>query len=75
MLKTLSPDVIKRLNENWAYTATEKDIKGHIRYFIALSKKEGRGGLKYSKTLTGIFVDPLAGQIEKELYRHFGIQD
>ena len=72
--KTLSLDVIKRLNKNWDYTATEKDIKEHIRYFMALSRKEGRGDLTYSKTLTGIFVDPLAGQIEKELYRHFGIQ-
>lgn len=73
--KNLSPVVIKRLNDCWDYTGKqETDLKEHIRFFLSLSKKEGRGDLTYSHTLKDVFVGRLAEQVEKELYQYFGIK-
>ena len=73
--KNLSPVVIKRLNDCWDYTGKqETDVKEHIRFFISLSRKEGRGDLSYSHTLKDVFVGRLAEQVEKELYQYFGIK-
>lgn len=69
-LKELSPEVKKRIQENWNYTADGKKYmsKEHIRYFINLCKKEGRGGTNNRK-LKGIFTDELANKVEEELRR------
>ena len=73
--KNLSPVVIKRLNDCWDYTGKqETDLKEHIRFFLSLSKKEGRGDLTYSHTLKDVFVGRLAEQVEIELYQYFGIK-
>ncbi len=73
--KNLSPIVVKRLNDCWDYTGKqETDVKEHIRYFLSLSRKEGRGDLLYSHTLKGVFVGALSEQVEKELYQYFGIK-
>ena len=73
--KNLSPIVVKRLNDCWDYTGKqETDVKEHIRYFLSLSRKEGRGDLSYSHTLKGVFVGALSEQVEKELYQYFGIK-
>lgn len=72
--KGLDEKVIKRLNESWDYTGQIKgaDIEEHIRFFINLSKKEGRGDSR-AQVLKGIFVGDLAEQFEKELKSHFGV--
>lgn len=73
--KNLSSVVVKRLNDCWEYTGKqETDVKEHIRFFLSLSRKEGRGDLSYSHTLRGVFVGSLSEQVEKELYQYFGIK-
>lgn len=73
--KNLSHIVVKRLNDCWDYTGKqETDVKEHIRYFLSLSRKEGRGDLSHSHTLKGVFVGALSEQVEKELYQYFGIK-
>lgn len=73
--KNLSPTVKKRLNDCWVFTGEkETDVKKHIRFFLGLSKKEGRGDLSHSHTLKDVFVGRLAEQVEKELYQYFGIK-
>ena len=73
--KGLSPIVVKRLNDCWDYTGKqETDVKEHVRFFLSLARKEGRGALSYSHTLKGVFVGALSEQVEKELYQYFGIK-
>ncbi len=70
----LSMNVQNRLDENWEYTgrSTKNDIREHIRYFINLCKKEGRGDSQKQTSLYKVFTGQLAEQIEKELLFYYG---
>ncbi len=74
-VKLVNPNVFKRLEENWEYTAYkhENDRHERIRHFINLCKKEGRGELLRQTSLFKVFTDQLAKQIEKELLDYYGI--
>lgn len=71
----LSNEIQNRLSHNWEYTESKyPDNRGeHIRYFLNLCKKEGRGGINKTSPLKGVFTEALASQAEKELYIYYGI--
>lgn len=68
--------VLKRLEENWLYTANEhpNDDAEHMRHFMNLCKKEGRGEMWYETPLLGVFVDPLDNQVEMELKKIYNVR-
>lgn len=70
----LNPDVLRRLDQNWKYTGLsyKDDRREHIRYFINLCKKEGRGESQKRTSLFSVFIAPLADAIEKELLNYYG---
>ena len=74
--KGISPVVYKRLEQNWRYTGQDykDDRKEHIRYFINLCKKEGRGDTHKLTSLHKVFTNQLAEQVEKELLDYYGIR-
>ena len=72
---SLSNEIQNRLSRNWEYTESKyPDDRGeHIRYFLNLCKKEGRGETNKTSPLKGVFTEALASQAEKELYFYYGI--
>lgn len=67
-LKELPEFAVKRILSNWNYTAQENGFRTeeHIKYFINLCKKEGRGESKH-KELKGLFTESIAQKILTEL--------
>lgn len=59
----------KRLIDAWNYAYKEEggNIKETINYFIGISKKEGRGELKKSRVLKGVFTEEIGEQLRSEL--------
>lgn len=71
----LLPEVFRRLEQNWKFTGMnyKDDRREHIRFFINLCKKEGRGDSPKRTSLYNVFTTQLAEQIEKELLSFYGI--
>lgn len=68
--------VIRRLEQNWSFTESKypNDKKEQIRFFINLCKKEGKSGnAKGATSLTCVFTENIAYQVEKELLTYYGI--
>ena len=67
---SLPEKALKRLEQNWKYTESQypTDRVEHIRYFLNLCKKEGRGDAYKPTSLTGVFSERIASEAEKELY-------
>lgn len=69
--------VIRRLEQNWSFTESKhpSDKKEHIRHFINLCKKEGKDGNANGTTsLTSVFTEDIAHQVEEELLKYYGIR-
>lgn len=73
-LNQLSTEVYMRLEQNWRYTGQnyKNGDREHIRFFINLCKKEGRGDSPMKTSLFEVFTVQLAEQIEKELLSFYG---
>jgi hypothetical protein len=71
----VNSNVFKRLEQNWKFTGLnyKDDRREHIKYFINLCKKEGRGESQKQTSLYNIFTIQLAEQIEKELLDYYGL--
>jgi len=69
----LHANVVRRLGQNWEYTGKNypNDIKEHIRYFINLCNKEGRGESAKPTSLKDVFVGNLSKDIEAELKEYY----
>ena len=69
----LHANVVRRLGQNWEYTGKiyPNDIKEHIRYFINLCNKEGRGESAKPTSLKDVFVGNLSKDIEAELKEYY----
>ena len=69
----LPANVVRRLGQNWEYTGRSypNDIKEHIRFFLNLCNKEGRGESSKSTSLTNVFVGNLGKVIETELKEYY----
>jgi len=72
---SLEETVQRRLEDNWHFTGKDKqhDMREHIRHFLNLCKKEGRGQTSKVSPLFAVFTDALAQQAEKELANYYGI--
>ena len=68
-LKSFPENALKRIQDNWNYTAKEKGYMTdeHINYFINLCKKEGRGESDKHKELKDLFTEETAKSIQNEL--------
>lgn len=71
----VNANVLKRLEQNWKFTGLryKDDRREHIRFFINLCKKEGRGDSQKQTSLFNVFTIQLAEQIEKELFTFYGL--
>ena len=69
----LHANVVRRLGQNWEYTGKiyPNDIKEHIRYFINLCNKEGRGESAKPTSLKDVFVGCLSKDVEMELKEYY----
>ena len=69
----LHAKVVRRLGQNWEYTGKNypNDIKEHIRYFINLCNKEGRGEFAKPTSLKDVFVGNLSKDVEAELKEYY----
>ena len=69
----LHANVVRRLGQNWEYTGKiyPNDIKEHIRYFINLCYKEGRGESAKPTSLKDVFVGSLSKDVEMELKEYY----
>lgn len=64
-----------RLIENWEYVCKlHKDKKEIIKHFVNLSKQEGRGELKTSRVLKGVFTEEIGEQLRSELLECYEIR-
>ena len=64
-----------RLIENWEYVCKKhKDKKEIIGHFVNLSKQEGRGELKTSRVLKGVFTEEIGEQLRSELLECYEIR-
>lgn len=74
-VKLVNANVLKRLEQNWIFTGLnhKDDRREHIRYFINLCKKEGRGDTQKQTSLLNVFTNQFAEQIEKELFTYYGL--
>ena len=72
----LHANVVRRLGQNWKYTGNiyPNDIKEHIRYFINLCNKEGRGESAKSTSLKNVFVGNLSKDVEVELKEYYNVR-
>ena len=66
----------KRLIDAWNYAYKEEggNTKETINYFIGISKKEGRGELKTSRVLKGVFTEEIGEQLRSELLECYEIR-
>ena len=72
----INSNVRKRLEENWKFTGEKykNDRREHIRFFINLCKKEGRGDSQKTTSLFHVFTTQLAEQVERELLDYYGFR-
>lgn len=72
----INSNVHKRLEENWKFTGSQykNDKREHIRFFINLCKKEGRGDSPKPSSLFNVFTTQLAEQVERELLDYYGFR-
>lgn len=72
----INSNVHERLEKNWKFTGLKykDDRREHIRFFVNLCKKEGRGDSKKPTSLFNVFTIQLAEQIEKELLEYYGLR-
>ena len=72
---SLDDNAKRRLKQNWRFTKEKysDDRYEHIKYFVNLCKKEGRGDSSQKTSLYNVFTAQLAEQIEKELLNFYGI--
>lgn len=75
LLNRINSNVHKRLEQNWKFTrAKYKDNRReHIRFFINLCKKEGRGDSPKPTSLFNVFTIQMAEQIETELLDYYDL--
>ena len=73
-LYRINSNVHKRLEQNWKFTGSKykDDRREHIRFFINLCKKEGRGDSPNKTSLFNVFTIQMAEQIEAELLDYYG---
>ena len=71
----VSDKIKDRLEQNWNYTGSRyPDNKfEHIKFFINLCKKEGRGESNQPSPLAYFFTEDIAKQVEKELLMKYGL--
>lgn len=72
----INSNVHKRLEQNWEFTGLKykNDKREHIRFFINLCKKEGRGDSLKPTSLFNVFTTQLAEQVERELLDYYGFR-
>ena len=72
---SMPENVQRRLEQNWLFTQKQytNNRAEHIRYFINLCKKEGRGEAHKQTSLNGIFDERIASQVEKELHIYYNV--
>lgn len=72
----INSNVHKRLEQNWKFTGSQykNDKREHIRFFINLCKKEGRGDSLKPTSLFNVFTTQLAEQVERELLDYYGFR-
>lgn len=73
----LDEKVLRRLEQNWMFTESKypNNKEEHIRFFVNLCKKEGvLGNAKGPTSLTSVFTQELAYQVENELLTYYGIR-
>ena len=72
----INSNVHKRLEQNWKFTGLKykNDKREHIRFFINLCKKEGRGDSQKPTSLFNVFTTQLAEQVERELLDYYGFR-
>ena len=72
----INSNVHKRLEQNWKFTGLKykNDRREHIRFFINLCKKEGRGDSQKPTSLFNVFTTQLAEQVERELLDYYGFR-
>ena len=75
LLNRVNPKVHKRLEQNWKFTGGKYkgDRREHIRFFINLCKKEGRGDSPKPTSLFNVFTIQMAERIEAELLDYYGL--
>ena len=76
IVNQINSNVHKRLEQNWKFTGLKykNDRREHIRFFINLCKKEGRGDSQKSTSLFNVFTTQLAEQVERELLDYYGFR-
>lgn len=74
-LNRLNSNIHKRLEQNWKFTGSKykDDRREHIRFFINLCKKEGRGESPKPTSLLDVFTIQIAEKIETELLDYYGL--
>jgi hypothetical protein len=74
-LNRLNSNIHKRLEQNWEFTGSKykDDRREHIRFFINLCKKEGRGESPKPTSLLDVFTIQIAEKIETELLDYYGL--
>lgn len=76
-LSNMPPNILRRLGQNWVYTEKKypNDRFENIKFFVNLCKKEGREGNYNGHTsLTGVFNEAMALQVEAELLEYFHVR-
>lgn len=76
-IQNMPENVLRRLDQNWHFTEKKypNDRLENIRFFINLCKKEGREGNYNGPTsLTGVFNEAMALQVEAELLEYFHVR-
>lgn len=73
--ENLPSNVVRRLGQNWQFTGKNypTDIREHIRYFINLCNKEGRGESAKPTSLTKVFVGNIGKVAEAELKEYYNV--
>ena len=76
IVNQINSNVHKRLEQNWKFTGLKykNDRREHIRFFINLCKKEGRGDSQTQTSLFNVFTTQLAEQVERELLDYYGFR-
>lgn len=76
IVNQINSNVHKRLEQNWKFTGLKykNDRREHIRFFINLCKKEGRGDSQKPTSLFNVFTTQLAEQVERELLDYYGFR-
>ena len=74
-VKRFNKEQQQRLISNWEYTQkqTRGDKNEHLKFFVNLCKKEGRGEGKYGRNsvLYNAFTEIIAKEIQEEIKRFY----